>query len=313
MVRRGELSTEQKNLIKSKITDEEALKKFERDAHIRNLRPATIKFYKNELHAAKIAIEEMELNKQLVELTETDLENLILHLKAQIKTVSINTRIRALKSFYNYLNVNGLVKPNPIKNIKQLRDRQKIMETLEDEEIVLLANHMKESNTFVGYRDFVIFLLMLDTGIRLSETVGIEVEDLRKTSLIIRKTKNQKERPVYPSERVIAELRTYLKVRGKLNHEVMFVNIDNEPLKQRSIQSRFEKYRKDLKIYKKFSAHILRHTYAKRAVMNGMDAFTLAKLLGHSDITVTKRYVNLFAHDLEEMAKRHSTIGKLGI
>jgi site-specific recombinase XerD len=186
------------------------------------------------------------------------------------------------------------------------------METLENEEIILLANNMKEQNAFVCYRDLT-FLLMLDTGVRLSETVGIKVEDIKKTCLIVRKTKNQTERTVYPSKRVITELETYLKIRGKLNHDWLFVNIDEEPLKQRSIQSRFEKYRKTLKIDKQFSAHILRHTYAKRAVINGMDAFTLAKLLGHSDITVTKRYVNLFSHDLEELAKKHSGIGKLGI
>jgi site-specific recombinase XerD len=178
MRRRGELSTDQKNLVRAKITDEEAFERFERDALIRDLRPASIKFYKNELHSAKVAIESMELNKQLVELNQTDIENLILFLKDQIKIVSINTRIRAMKTFFNYLHKNNLVKPNPMKNIRQLRDRQKIMETLENEEIILLANHMKEQNTFVCYRDFVIFLLMLDTGVRLSETVGIKVEDI---------------------------------------------------------------------------------------------------------------------------------------
>lgn len=200
-----------------------------------------------------------------------------------------------------------------MENIKQLRDRQKIMETLEDDEIVLLANHMKDQNTFVGYRDYVIFLIMLDTGIRLSELVGIQIEDVRKNKLIIRKTKNQQERTVYPSNKVQNEIGIYLKLRGKLNHNHLFINIDEEPLKPRSIQSRFEKYRKELKIGKQFSAHILRHTYAKRAVMSGMDAFSLAKLLGHSDITITKRYVSLFGNDLEEMAKKYSSIGRLGI
>jgi site-specific recombinase XerD len=55
-----------------------------------------------------------------------------------------------MKTFFNFLHKNNLVKPNPMKNIRQLRDRQRIIETLEDDEIVLFANHMKEQNTNEG-------------------------------------------------------------------------------------------------------------------------------------------------------------------
>lgn len=63
MARRGKLSTVQKNLVKVKISDEEAFEKFERDALLRNLRPATIKFYKNELSAAKVCMGMMKLDR----------------------------------------------------------------------------------------------------------------------------------------------------------------------------------------------------------------------------------------------------------
>lgn len=79
------------------------------------------------------------------------------------------------------------------------------------------------------------------------------------------------------------------------------------------MQTRFEKYKEQLKFKKQLSCHVFRHTYAKRSIMSGMDAFSLAALLGHSDLTVTKRYVALWGADLEEMAKKYSSINRLKI
>ncbi|SFQ76809.1 Phage integrase, N-terminal SAM-like domain [Psychrobacillus psychrotolerans] len=167
--RSNSLSTKELSMIKLKITDEEAFRKFERDCLIRNLRTETLRYYKDKFAATKNTLKEMKIDKQLVELTQKDIEDIVLHLKSKIKVVSINTRIRALKSFYNFLYKNKLVMPNPMKNIKQLRDRTRVIETLEDKELELLAAHIKNQKSFIGVRDYVIFLVMLDTGIRLSE------------------------------------------------------------------------------------------------------------------------------------------------
>lgn len=313
MSRRGKLTDDELKLINAKITDEEALKKFERDCHLRNLRPATIKYYKSELTAVKTCLAELSIDKEVVEISQEDIETLILHLKDKIKVVSINTRLRAIKAFFNYLDKNKLIYSNPTKNIKQLRDRQKIMETLDDDEIVQIAKHIKNQKSFVGYRDYAIFLIMIDTGIRLSELVGVNIDDVRENKIIIRNTKNLRERTVYPIKKTQDAISKYLKLRGNLHHDYLFVNVDNDPLRRRSVQTRFEKYKEELKFKKQLSPHVLRHTYAKRSIMSGMDAFSLAALLGHSDLTVTKRYVALWGADLEEKAKKYSSINRLKI
>ncbi|MGY6209498.1 tyrosine-type recombinase/integrase [Cytobacillus firmus] len=314
MARRGKLTDEELKIINAKITDEEALKKFIRDCHLRNLRPSTIKYYNNELAATKTCLVEIGIVKEVVELDQEDIETLILHLKDKIRVVSINTRLRAVKAFFNYLEKNKLLySKNPTKNIKQLRDRQRIMETLEDDEIVQVARHIKNQESFVGYRDYAIFMLMIDTGIRLSECVGIKIDDVRGSKVIIRSTKNLKERTVYPTAKTQDAISRYMKLRGELHHKFLFVNNDNEPLRRRSVQTRFEKYKEALKFKKQLSPHVFRHTYAKRSIMSGMDAFSLAALLGHSDLTVTKKYVALWGADLEEMAKKYSSINRLKI
>jgi site-specific recombinase XerD len=311
VARRGKLTDDELKIVNAKITDEEAFKKFERDCHLRNLRPASIKYYKNELAAVKAGLVELSIDKEVVELSQDDIETLILYLKEKIKVISINTRLRAIKAFFNYLDKNKLIYSNPTKNIKQLRDRQKIMETLDDKEIVEVAKHIKSQKSFVGYRDYAIYLIMIDTGIRLSELVGIKIDDVRGSKIIIRNTKNLKERTVYPTTKTEDAISKYLKLRGNLHHNCLFVNIDDEPLQRRSVQTRFEKYKEVLKFKKQLSPHVFRHTYAKRSIMSGMDAFSLAALLGHSDLTVTKRYVSLWGADLEEKAKKYSSINRL--
>ncbi|MGX9135958.1 tyrosine-type recombinase/integrase [Rummeliibacillus sp. JY-2-4R] len=121
---------------------------------------------------------ELEINKQIIELNKDDIEQIILHLKGQIKTVSINTRIRALKALFNYLYKSNIIHKNPTADIKQLRDRQRTIETLDDKEIEKIAKVIRGQNTFVGVRDITIFMVMLDTGILLSELVGIKVNDI---------------------------------------------------------------------------------------------------------------------------------------
>ncbi|EJQ34598.1 tyrosine-type recombinase/integrase [Bacillus cereus] len=308
MKRRGELTDEELKIIKKKISDEEAYEKFFKDCYLRNLRPATIGYYKNEFHGAKKII-----NKQLVEWEQKDVEDLILKSKQLMKITTINTRLRALRSFYNFLDKNKLIDKNPMKNIKLLRDRQKTIETLDNQEIEKLIEKIRKQKTFVGFRDEVILLVFLDTGVRLSELVGINVEDVRHNKLIIRRTKNLFERTVYLSDTTQERLESYIKVRGEVATNKLFISQDNKELNPHSIQTRLTKYGKEAKISKRVSPHTFRHTMAKRMIVSGLDAFSLMHLLGHTDITVTKRYVNLWGQDLEQKHKEYGALKGLNL
>lgn len=308
MKRRGELTNEELKIIKKKISDEEAYEKFFKDCYLRNLRPATIGYYKNEFHGAKKII-----NKQLVEWEQRDVEDLILKSKQLMKVTTINTRLRALRSFYNFLDKNKLIDKNPMKNIKLLRDRQKTIETLDNQEIEKLIKTIRKQKTFVGFRDEVILLVFLDTGVRLSELVGINVEDVRHNKLIIRRTKNLFERTVYLSDTTQERLESYIKVRGEVATNKLFISQDNKELNPHSIQTRLTKYGKEAKISKRVSPHTFRHTMAKRMIVSGLDAFSLMHLLGHTDITVTKRYVNLWGQDLEQKHREYGALKGLNL
>ncbi|MCM3197048.1 tyrosine-type recombinase/integrase [Priestia megaterium] len=309
MSRRGELNEKELNIIKKKVNDEEAFEKFFRDCYLRNLRPATIEYYKNEFQAFR-----RRIDKELVECNHKDIENFILMSKQSIKITTINTRLRALRSFYNFLFKNKLIDKNPMQNIKLLRDRQKNIETLDNKEIELLIKTIRQQQTFVSFRDEVILLVFLDTGIRLSELVGIDVGDVTGNKIIIKKTKNLFERTVYLSEVTQEQLRRYIQIRGHIEGiNQLFISQDNLELHPHSIQKRFTKYGNEANINKRVSPHTFRHTMAKRMILAGVDAFSLMHLLGHSDITVTKRYVNMWGEDLEAKHKMHGALKGLKI
>ncbi|MDW4511800.1 tyrosine-type recombinase/integrase [Priestia megaterium] len=309
MSRRGELNEKELNIIKKKVNDEEAFEKFFRDCYLRNLRPATIEYYKNEFQAFR-----RRIDKELVECNHKDIEDFILMSKQSIKITTINTRLRALRSFYNFLFKNKLIDKNPMKNIKLLRDRQKNIETLDNKEIELLIKTIRQQQTFVSFRDEVMLLVFLDTGIRLSELVGIDVEDVTGNKIIIKKTKNLFERTVYLSEVTQEQLRRYIQIRGHIEGITrLFISQDNLELHPHSIQKRFTKYGNEANINKRVSPHTFRHTMAKRMILAGVDAFSLMHLLGHSDITVTKRYVNMWGEDLETKHKMHGALKGLKI
>ncbi|MEH7578727.1 tyrosine-type recombinase/integrase [Priestia megaterium] len=309
MSRRGELNEKELNIIKKKVNDEEAFEKFFRDCYLRNLRPATIEYYKNEFQAFR-----RRIDKELMECNHKDIEEFILMSKQSIKITTINTRLRALRSFYNFLFKNKLIDNNPMKNIKLLRDRQKNIETLDNKEIELLIKTIRQQQTFVSFRDEVMLLVFLDTGIRLSELVGIEVEDVTGNKIIVRKTKNLFERTVYLSEVTQEQLRRYIQIRGHIKGtKRLFISQDNFELQPHSIQKRFTKYGNEANINKRVSPHTFRHTMAKRMILAGVDAFSLMHLLGHSDITVTKRYVNMWGEDLESKHKMHGALKGLNL
>ncbi|MFB3164700.1 tyrosine-type recombinase/integrase [Neobacillus sp. 179-J 1A1 HS] len=301
--RRTVLSEDELKIVQKNRTDEEVFEEFFKDCYLRNLRPTTIKYYENEFHASKKLIQ-----KDLVQWQPEDVEEFICRSKDLMTITSINTRLRALRCFYNFCSKKKILKRNPMKETKMLRDRQKTIETLDNNEIETLIKTIRKDRTFVSFRDEVIMLLFLDTGIRLSELAGIKLQDVQGNKVIIRLTKNLFERTVYLSEITQEQLERYIKIRGDLATDYLFVNRDNKPLNRHSIQTRFQKYGRDARIQKRVSPHTFRHTMARRMILMGIDAFSLMTLLGHSDMTITKKYVNLWGADIEAKHRKHGAL-----
>ncbi|GGF16997.1 tyrosine recombinase XerC [Halobacillus andaensis] len=293
-----------------------AIELFEKDCELRNLRPYTIRYYRNEISAYLSYLSEQgfDLTKlKPINITEEQIkENVIMYMKKYkgLKVVTINTRLRALRAFFNFLYRHKHIPKNPMANIKLLKDRKAVIPTFSKEQLNKLFRQ-PDLRTFIGYRDYTIMMLFLETGIRVSELTGLTLRDIRwEDNLIcVRNAKSYRERLVPIQSEMKNQLEKYLKLRGSVNCEELFITIDETPLTRRGIMQRVERYGKlaELKGVR-CSCHTFRHTFAKLSVQQGANIFELQAILGHTSMEIVKTYVNLFGTDVRDSHKKFSPV-----
>lgn len=248
-----------------------------------------------------------------VTLSSAHLGAMVLHMRqAGLQPRTINLRLQSLDQLFTFLRQQGLRPDNPAEAIPRQRELRRPPRALADDEAVRLLRQ-PDRGTFAGLRDYVMLLLLLDTGMRLGECLGIELPDLDLEHRAIRLrpevTKTREGRTVFLSRDTVAALQEYLKERGSLQTPRLFVSWDEGPLCYDSVHGRFRAYAAAAGV--KASPHALRHTFARMYLMGGGDAFSLQQLLGHRDAASTAIYARLWASDLQALHDRHAPVGRL--
>jgi integrase/recombinase XerD len=293
---------------KELLTFEEALELFLKDCSIRNLRDHTLKYYSNELRAFLNVLKKQGLDLKPNEVTIAHIKgNVILFMKDQqsLKTVTINTRLRAIRSFFNFLHSNKHIKNNPVETVKLLKDRKQVVETFTRDELKKLLKQ-PDLHTFTGVRNYTIMLLFLETGVRANEFVNIHVSDIQENSIRIRNSKTYMERFVPIQRQMKDQLRKWLAIRGQCDHDFLFINIDGKPLAKRTVQQCVAQYGDKIGVNSK--CHKFRHTFARMCVENGANVFELQRIMGHTTLEMTKQYVNLFSNEIIEGHRQFSPL-----
>ncbi len=221
---------------------------------------------------------------------------------------SINSLLRTLRAFIYYCQECGYVKNFKVPLIKA---DKKIKETYSDEELKRLLEE-PQTTSFGEYKTWAFENFLLGTGCRISTAMNVRIKDLDFVDGLItyRKTKNRKQQIVPLSHALEVVLMSYLEIRGGADEDYLFCNDFGEKGCIRSYQKLVTAYNIKHNV-NLTSCHAFRHTYAKLAVMNGMDVFRLQKMLGHSDLTVTKEYVELFSTDLQTDFEKYSPLDNL--
>lgn len=235
--------------------------------------------------------------------------------KQGLSPASVNVRLRALKVFFNTLFEEEVINKNPAANIKLMKTEEDTVQPLTEEEIRKLLDSL-DTNYYHYFRDYILILLMLDTGMRLNEACSLEVKEVdlvaRQIVLPASKNKNRKTR-VLPlsteTNRLLLQLITENK--GYFNTEYVFVTNTGDKLDEKTVQWAFTKYAKKAGIERRFSPHVLRHNFAKMCALNGMDIFTLMRIMGHADISTTRKYVQVSDEDVREKHNMYSPLQKI--
>ena len=210
--------------------------------------------------------------------------------------ISINYYICQIRVFAYWLIKKGYCENFEIKKIKTQEPQLK---TISDEDINVLLEKPALKCSFSEYRSWVIINFILGTGARASTVMNTKVEDVDFSSKEIRYThlKNKKSAIVPLSNSLERVLKTYLN-SWEIGNGYLFPEIHGGKLTLSGLEQAIRKFVKSRGIKYK-GVHAFRHTFAKKYVVNGGNVFSLQRLLTHTDLTMTKKYVHLFSSDLK--------------
>lgn len=227
---------------------------------------------------------------------------------ANLSKRSINHRISALRSFYNYLLKQEIVDDNPF----LLLDSQKVAKRNPDflfvEEMIDLLDSIK-TDTELGMRNKAMLELMYASGLRCSEVVNLKVMDIdygRQVLLIHGKGGKDRYVPYHDYakevlEKYLDEGRYTLLLKAKMEHTHVFVNVRGDKLTNRGVQNIVDRVCQEYDSTKKIHPHTFRHSFATHLLNAGADLRTVQELLGHENLSTTQIYTHITDDHLKQV------------
>ena len=250
----------------------------------------------------------------LDELKPMDIEEYLMYLKYYVKDgmehsndeQSLKRKLSSLKSFYNYYYRNELITQNPASIVKMPKLHEKNIVRLDVDEVAILLDEVESGEKLTKrqqayhektkVRDLAILTLMLGTGIRVSECVGLDMDDVDfKNNGIKIHRKGGKEVIVYFGEEVCEALLNYMEERENLtpvegHANALFLSMQNKRISVRSVENLVKKYSKLVTNLKNITPHKLRSTYGTNLYRETGDIYLVADVLGHKDVNTTKKH-----------------------
>lgn len=221
------------------------------------------------------------------------------------KKSTIARKLAAVRSFFQYCMKRKWLEDNPAKVVSTPKQERHVPSFLSEEEVVKFLD-LPDSRQPLDLRDRAILELLYATGIRVSELVKIDLDDINFDERLIRiRGKGKKERLVPFGRTAEDSLKFYILSRPQINkgsveEKALFVNYRGERLTSRSVERFVDKYIRITAIRRKISPHSLRHSFASHLLSRGADLRVIQELLGHESLATTQKYTHL---DLKQLLK----------
>lgn len=214
-----------------------------------------------------------------------------------LEVSTVNRHISSLKSFFNYLVDESIIKVSPMEEVSSLKKAKKLPKYLSISEVNKLLNI--PLNSEFDYRNKAMLELMYATGLRVSELVSIEYSNIDFENSIIRiNGKGKKERIIPLGEIASYYLKVYLSdYRSKLlkrnTYNQVFLNNHGKPITRQGFNYILENIRELTGITKEITPHVLRHSFATHLLEGGADIRSIQEMLGHENISTTNIYTEV--------------------
>lgn len=268
----------------------------------------TISSYMRDIRQFSSWIRENE-DLDVIDASQLNISMFLSHLESDGRSpATISRCLASLKNFYAYVVSSGFLEKTPVVEIHVERGEKKLPQILTGKEIELL---LAQPNCVdpKGYRDKAMLEVMYATGIRVTELISLDIDDVNIEQGIIKCTTARKTRiiPLYPAAQ--KALSVYIKdVREAMlavpSEKALFVNVGGVRMSRQGFWKILKYYQASAHIEKEITPHTLRHSFAVHLLENGADIGSLQELMGHSDISSTQMYTQLINQKLKSVYKK---------
>jgi len=220
-----------------------------------------------------------------------------------MRSRTVARRLSTLRSFFKFLTREGHIKTNPMLTLMSPKLDKHLPQFLTEEEVMKLINAVipKSATDSLSFRNRAILETFYSTGMRISEVVGLNIDDIDFISCVVKvRGKGKKERMVPIGDYAIKAIREYL---GKREKQIgaLFLNKNGTRITDRGARDIVTKYLHLASIRQGISAHTLRHSFATHLLNRGADLRSVQELLGHANLSTTQIYTHLTTERLKSV------------
>jgi len=233
---------------------------------------------------------------------------------------SIGRKLASIRSFFRFLYREARVSMNPARLVSTPKQGQYLPASLSVEQVDdLLA--VPDAGSDRGLRDRAIYELLYASGLRVSELVQLNIEDVSLAERLVKvRGKGKKERLVPFGDQARAALTAYFAVRGKLLRRqrtsaepaALFLNLRGSRLTARSVERNLQEYVRNGNLPLEVHPHLLRHSFATHLLSAGADLRSIQELLGHASLSTTQKYTHVSVEELMKVYKKSHPRAKDG-
>jgi len=274
----------------------------------KNASPHTISGYRRDLLQFKNYLKNKQLNLEQA-------DNIVIRgflavlYEKKVKKSTSSRKLAAIRSFYQFCIQRKWMADNPAKIVATPKQEKTVPSFLTEEEMAEFLDFPR-SGKVLDLRDNAMLELLYASGIRVSELIGLNFEDLNFEERLIRvKGKGKKERMIPFGKTAEERLRIYISRRmminkGKIDEEALFLNYRGQRLSTRSVERTVSFYIQRSAVRRKISPHSLRHSFASHLLSRGADLRIIQELLGHESLATTQKYTHMDLKRLLEVYKK---------
>lgn len=245
----------------------------------------------------------------VVDAAQVNISRYLAHMEEEGRSAATVSRcLASLKNFYGYVVSSGFLEATPVTDIHVDRGEKKLPQVLTGREIELLLSQPVCVDA-KGYRDKAMLEVMYATGIRVTELISLNIDEVNLDLGIIKCTGAKKTRsiPLYPA--ALKALTVYINdIRSGMlaypEEKALFVNVNGMRMSRQGFWKVLKHYQETAGIEKELTPHTLRHSFAVHLLENGADLGSLQELMGHSDISSTQMYTQMINQKLKSVYEK---------